>query len=114
MTWEIYLTDEVNDWLDHRLENDADSHRQVVAGVEALADAGPNLGRPLVDRIKASALHNLKDSGRGRAAGARSGSCSCSIHDEAPSCSWRATRPTTGMPGTDERSRMRKSCTRST
>ena len=59
MTWEIYLTDEVNDWLDHLLENDVASHRQVVSAVEALADAGPN--RPLVDRIKASALHNLKE-----------------------------------------------------
>jgi len=29
--------------------------------VEALADAGPNLGRPLVDRIKASSLHNPKE-----------------------------------------------------
>ena len=61
MSWEIYLTDEVNDWLDYLLENDADSHRQVVSAVEALADAGPNLGRPLVDRIKASSLHNLKE-----------------------------------------------------
>jgi hypothetical protein len=61
MAWEIYLTDEVNDWLDHLLEGDVDSHRQVVSAVEALADAGPNLGRPLVDRIKVSALHNLKE-----------------------------------------------------
>jgi len=61
VSWEIYLTDEVNDWLDYLLENDADSHRQVVSAVEALADAGPNLGRPLVDRIKASSLHNLKE-----------------------------------------------------
>jgi hypothetical protein len=59
--WEIYLTDEVNDWLDYLLGNDADSHGQVVSAVEALADAGPNLGRPLVDRIKASSLHNLKE-----------------------------------------------------
>jgi hypothetical protein len=61
MSWEIYLTDEVNDWLDNLLMHDTDSHRQVVWAVEALADAGPNLGRPLVDRIKASALHNLKE-----------------------------------------------------
>jgi hypothetical protein len=60
MGWEIHLTDEVNDWLDHLLKNDADSHRQNVSAVEALADAGPNLGRPLADRIKASSLHNLK------------------------------------------------------
>jgi hypothetical protein len=61
VSWEIYLTDEVNDWLDYLLGNDADSHGQVVSAVEALADAGPNLGRPLVDRIKASSLHNLKE-----------------------------------------------------
>jgi hypothetical protein len=61
VSWEIYLTDEVNSWLDHLLENDADSHRQVVSAVETLADAGPNLGPPLVDRIKASSLHNLKE-----------------------------------------------------
>ena len=61
MSWEIYLTDEVNEWLDGLLKHDTDSHRQVVSAVEALADAGPNLGRPLVDRIKASSLHNLKE-----------------------------------------------------
>jgi hypothetical protein len=33
VSWEIYLTDEVNDWLDYLLENDADSHRQVVSAV---------------------------------------------------------------------------------
>jgi hypothetical protein len=26
-----------------------------------LAEVGPNLGRPLVDRIKGSAIHNLKE-----------------------------------------------------
>ena len=52
MGWEIYLTDEVNDWLDHLADHDTDSNRQVVSAVEALAEAGPNLGRPLVDRIR--------------------------------------------------------------
>jgi hypothetical protein len=33
----------------------------VVYAIEALADTGPDLGRPLVDRIKASSLHNLKE-----------------------------------------------------
>ena len=40
---------------------DPDSHVQVVSAIEALAEVGPNLGRPLVDRIKGSALHNLKE-----------------------------------------------------
>lgn len=59
--WEVYLTDDVNDWLDGLLANDADSHQQVVYAIEALAEGGPNLGRPLVDRIKGSSIHNLKE-----------------------------------------------------
>ena len=61
MTWEIYLTDEVERWLDQLLARDPDSHLQVVSAIEALAEVGPNLGRPLVDRIKGSSLHNLKE-----------------------------------------------------
>lgn len=59
--WEIYLTDEVNAWLDGLAADDPDSYQQVIYAIEALADAGPNLGRPLVDRIKGSTLHNLKE-----------------------------------------------------
>jgi hypothetical protein len=58
--WEIYLTDEVNQWLDELAANEAGSHRQAVYAIEALAAGGPNLGRPLVDRIKGSSIHNLK------------------------------------------------------
>lgn len=29
--------------------------------VQALVDEGPDLGRPLVDRVKGSTLHNLKE-----------------------------------------------------
>jgi hypothetical protein len=61
VAWEIYLTNEVNAWLDGLVRTDSDSHRQIVYAIEALADAGPNLGRPLVDRIKGSAVHNLKE-----------------------------------------------------
>lgn len=61
MAWEIYLTDEVESWLDRLLMQDPGSHLQVVAAVEALYEGGPNLGRPLVDRIKGSNLHNLKE-----------------------------------------------------
>jgi hypothetical protein len=59
--WEVYLTDDVNDWLDDLLAKDPDSHHQVVYAVEALAEGGPNLGRPLVDRIKGSSVHNMKE-----------------------------------------------------
>jgi hypothetical protein len=69
MAWEIYLTDEVLGWLDGLLSYDPESHRQVVYAIEALAEAGPNLGRPLVDRIKGSRLHNLKELRPGSAGG---------------------------------------------
>ncbi len=59
--WETSLTDEVNRWLDDLATTDDDSHRQVVYAIEALADVSPNLGRPLADRIKGSAIHNLKE-----------------------------------------------------
>ena len=53
--------DEVERWLDRLLAVDRGSHLQVVSAIEALAEVGPNLGRPLVDRIKGSSLHNLKE-----------------------------------------------------
>ena len=59
--WEVYLTDEVDRWLDELAVGDTDSHRQAVYAIEALAEGGPNLGRPLVDRIKGSSIHNLKE-----------------------------------------------------
>lgn len=59
--WEVYLTDEINRWLDDLAADDPDSHRQAVYAIEALAAGGPNLGRPLVDRIKGSSIHNLKE-----------------------------------------------------
>lgn len=59
--WEVYLTDEVDRWLDELMVTDPDSHCQAVYAIEALVEGGPNLGRPLVDRIKGSSIHNLKE-----------------------------------------------------
>ena len=59
--WEVYLTDDVDRWLDELAVNDPDSHRQAVYAIEALAEGGPNLGRPLVDRIKGSSIHSMKE-----------------------------------------------------
>jgi hypothetical protein len=59
--WEVYLTDEVDRWLDDLAARDPGSHRQAVFAIEALVEGGPNLGRPLVDRIKGSSIHNLKE-----------------------------------------------------
>lgn len=56
--WEIYATDEFRAWLD---QLDGPSHDQVVQALDVLAEWGPGLGRPLVDRIHGSVLHHLKE-----------------------------------------------------
>jgi len=56
--WEIYVTDEVRDWID-ALDNT--SHQLVVQAIDILADHGPTLGRPLVDHVEHSTIQNLKE-----------------------------------------------------
>lgn len=52
------MLDEVEAWL---LNLDDDSYDQVAAAVDKLAEDGPTLGRPLVDRITGSRHHNMKE-----------------------------------------------------
>src|SRR5215469_12785986 len=56
--WEIYVTDEVRDWI---TALDDLSHRLVVQAIDILADRGPTLGRPLVDHVEHSTVQNLKE-----------------------------------------------------
>lgn len=56
--WQLYVANEVRDWLDAL---DVATHARVVHAIDALADAGPGLGRPLVDTIHGSGLPNLKE-----------------------------------------------------
>ncbi|HEY5879292.1 MAG TPA: type II toxin-antitoxin system RelE/ParE family toxin [Nakamurella sp.] len=56
--WEVRVTDE---WLTWFRTVDHDSQALIVDAVDRLADAGPNLGRPLVDRLKGSGVHNMKE-----------------------------------------------------
>jgi hypothetical protein len=56
--WEVYVVDEVLDWID-RL--DESTHARVVQAIDALAEGGPGLGRPLVDTITGSRIPNLKE-----------------------------------------------------
>ena len=58
MSWDVRLLDEVDAWL---LGLDDDTYDQVAAAIDLLADEGPTLGRPLVDRITGSRVHNLKE-----------------------------------------------------
>ncbi|MBH5333677.1 type II toxin-antitoxin system RelE/ParE family toxin [Streptomyces pactum] len=61
MPWRLEMTGEVRDWLHTLRKEDRDTARLVGQAVQALVEEGPDLGRPLVDRIKGSVLHNLKE-----------------------------------------------------
>ena len=56
--WDIYVVDEVLEWIDAL---DDAAHKRVVGALDALAEGGPGLGRPLVDSIHNSTIANLKE-----------------------------------------------------
>lgn len=56
--WEVRVTDE---WLAWFRTVDHDSQALIVDAIDRLAEAGPNLGRPLVDRVKGASVHNMKE-----------------------------------------------------
>jgi hypothetical protein len=59
--WDIYLTSEVKAWLDELQAGDPRTADLVDDAIYALSCSGPALGRPLVDTISGSAIHNLKE-----------------------------------------------------
>jgi hypothetical protein len=59
--WDVYLTDEVDEWLCRLEESAPESYVQVNQAILVLAVNGPAEGRPLVDRVHGSVLHNLKE-----------------------------------------------------
>lgn len=59
--WQIVLVEEVNDWYEDLVKNDPDSADLVEDSIDRLASEGPAMGRPLVDRIKGSRHHNMKE-----------------------------------------------------
>jgi hypothetical protein len=59
--WEILLLEPVNDWFLALCKNAPAVADKVEQAVDELAIWGPQLGRPLVDRIHGSRIHNLKE-----------------------------------------------------
>jgi hypothetical protein len=56
--WEVEVTDQFKDWW----MGLTDDQREAVADrVELLAERGPDLGRPVVDRIHASRHQTMKE-----------------------------------------------------
>ena len=56
--WEVEVTDQFREWWD-RLT--ADQRESVTDRVDLLAQRGPDLGRPVVDRIQTSRHQNMKE-----------------------------------------------------
>jgi hypothetical protein len=59
--WDIYLTTEVEAWLDDLQSADPKTADLVDDAIYALSRSGPALGRPLVDTITGSKIKNLKE-----------------------------------------------------
>jgi hypothetical protein len=59
--WEILLLEPVNDWFLALCKDHPATADKVEEALDELADCGPQLGRPLVDRIHSSKIHNLKE-----------------------------------------------------
>jgi hypothetical protein len=57
----LVRTGQVSEWLHEFRTGDPVSRRLVSRAVDQLLDEGPQPGRPLVDRIAGSRLHNLKE-----------------------------------------------------
>jgi hypothetical protein len=56
--WDVYVVNEVREWIE---QLDDATHARVVQAIDALAEGGPGLGRPLVDTIAGSRIQNLKE-----------------------------------------------------
>lgn len=61
MSYRLEMVSEVREWLHQLRHADRATARLVGQSITALLDEGPSLGRPLVDRLKGSDLHNLKE-----------------------------------------------------
>lgn len=59
--WEINLHAEVETWFLELCQSDPVSADLVGEAIDLLAEQGPALGRPLVDRLKGSRFHHMKE-----------------------------------------------------
>jgi hypothetical protein len=59
--WHILLVEQVADWFVDLAKNDPGTADLVEDAIDRLAEDGPALGRPHVDRISRSRHHNMKE-----------------------------------------------------
>jgi hypothetical protein len=60
-SWSVLLHPEVAAWFLGLCRTDPATADGVEDAIDQLADQGPGLGRPLVDRIQGSGYHNMKE-----------------------------------------------------
>jgi hypothetical protein len=114
VSYRLEMVSEVREWLHQLRRTDRTTARLVGQAVTALLDEGPSLGRPLVDRLKGSNLHNLKELRPGSSGASevlRYASSSYSTRNKTPSYWSPATRQASGQPGTGKRSRKQRNAT---
>jgi hypothetical protein len=61
VAWTVILLEEVDDWFMDLVHNDRRTAELVAAAIDQLSVDGPMLGRPLVDTIEGSKIHNMKE-----------------------------------------------------
>jgi hypothetical protein len=61
LAWAVKVTEEYAAWFTALIKEDLGSATQVAQAVAALREEGPALGRPLVDRLKGTRVHHLKE-----------------------------------------------------
>jgi hypothetical protein len=59
--WIVLLVAEVNEWFGRLIREDAETADLVEDALDLLAEHGPSLGRPMVDTIQGSSIHNMKE-----------------------------------------------------
>ena len=74
MGYALVMTPEIRTWLHDLRHRDRPSAILVGQAIGMLLEAGPELGRPLADRIHHSRLSNLKELRPGSAGAAKSAS----------------------------------------
>ena len=59
--WEVSLHTEVEEWFLGVCRTDPNTADLIAEAIDLLAEQGPALGRPLVDRLHGSRFHNMKE-----------------------------------------------------
>lgn len=56
--WNVILVEEVDQWY---MELDSDAAEAVTGAIDYLEANGPTAGRPIVDKVKGSKYHHMKE-----------------------------------------------------